>query len=66
MSLWAVEDRATLDWMRALYDARFAQTLDTPRAVHDASLTILHARRAKGLSTQPFFWAGFVAVGDWR
>jgi CHAT domain-containing protein len=29
MSLWAVEDRATLDWMRALYDARFAKALDT-------------------------------------
>jgi CHAT domain-containing protein len=29
-------------------------------------LTVLRARRAKGQSTHPFYWAAFVAAGDWR
>ena len=35
-------------------------------AVRNASLTVLKARRARGESTHPFYWAGFVAAGDWR
>jgi CHAT domain-containing protein len=27
---------------------------------------VLRDRRAKGLSTHPFYWAAFVAAGDWR
>ena len=27
---------------------------------------VLRSRRAAGRSTNPFFWAAFVAVGDWR
>lgn len=66
MSLWPVEDRSARDWMTALYAARFEQRLDTPDAVRYASLTVLRNRRAKGLSTSPFYWAAFVAAGDWR
>jgi CHAT domain-containing protein len=40
--------------------------LDTAEAVREASLTVLRQRRAKGLSTHPFYWAGLVASGDWR
>ena len=35
-------------------------------AVRNASLTVLRARRGRGESTHPFYWAGFVAAGDWR
>jgi hypothetical protein len=35
-------------------------------AVRNASLTVLKSRRALGESTHPFYWAGFVAAGDWR
>jgi CHAT domain-containing protein/tetratricopeptide (TPR) repeat protein len=66
MSLWAVEDEAGLAWMRALYDERFTRKLDTANAVRNASLTVLAERRKRGLSTHPFYWAGFVAAGDWR
>lgn len=66
MSLWAVEDQATRQWMTALYEARFMTGLDTAQAVHQASLQILHQRRIKNQSTHPFYWAGFVAAGDWR
>ena len=66
MSLWSVDDQSTRAWMRALYDARFARGRSTSDAVHDASLALLRDRRAKGLSTHPFFWAAFVAAGDWQ
>jgi len=66
MSLWSVEDQATRAWMRALYEGRFQKKLSTADAVHQASLTVLRDRRARGLSTHPFFWAAFVAAGDWR
>ena len=66
MSLWSVDDQATRQWMRALYDARLVQRLDTADSVRAAALSVLRARRAKGQSTHPFYWAAFVAAGDWR
>jgi len=66
MSLWSVEDRAAMDWMRALYDGRLRRGLDTAAAVRDASLSVLAQRRARRASTHPFYWAGFVASGDWK
>jgi CHAT domain-containing protein/tetratricopeptide (TPR) repeat protein len=66
MSLWPVDDEATRDWMTALYRHRFIEGLATIAAVRQASLDLLAARRAAGLSTHPFYWAGFVAAGDWR
>lgn len=66
MSLWPVEDRAARAWMRPLYEGRLKDKLSTAEAVRHASLVVLRERRAKGLSTHPFYWAGFVAAGDWR
>jgi CHAT domain-containing protein len=66
MSLWSVEDRATREWMAALYRERFANGLTTVDAVRAASLDVLRRRRAAGQSAHPFYWAGFVASGDWR
>ncbi len=66
MSLWSVEDRATQRWMRALYTGRLAKQLTTADAVSEASLTVLRERRTAGQSTHPFFWAAFVAAGDWQ
>jgi CHAT domain-containing protein/tetratricopeptide (TPR) repeat protein len=66
MSLWSVDDQATRAWMRALYEARFAKQLSTDQAVHQASLALLKDRRSRHLSTNPFYWAAFVAAGDWR
>ena len=66
MSLWSVEDRATRLWMEALYRARLAEHLDTADAVRAASLSLIRERRARGQSTNPFYWAAFVAAGDWR
>jgi CHAT domain-containing protein/tetratricopeptide (TPR) repeat protein len=66
LSLWSVEDDSTREWMRALYEGRLSQGLDTAEAVREASLSVLNARRARSASTHPFYWAGFVAAGDWR
>jgi CHAT domain-containing protein len=66
MSLWTVEDRATNAWMRALYEGRLVHKLETADAVHRASLTVLQQRRASGQSAHPFYWAAFVAAGDWQ
>ena len=66
MSLWSVDDQATRAWMHALYEGRFQKGLTTAAAVRAASAAVLRERRAKGWSTHPFYWAAFVAAGDWR
>jgi CHAT domain-containing protein/tetratricopeptide (TPR) repeat protein len=66
MSLWSVDDDATRLWMRALYQSRLQQHLTTVESVRAASLTILRDRRARKQDTHPFYWAAFVAAGDWR
>jgi CHAT domain-containing protein len=52
--------------MRALYQSRLQQHLTTVESVRAASLTILRDRRARKQDTHPFYWAAFVAAGDWR
>jgi tetratricopeptide (TPR) repeat protein/CHAT domain-containing protein len=66
MSLWPVEDEPTRQWMNALYDARLRKGLGTAASVREADLSVLRQRRAKGQSTHPFFWGGFVAEGNWE
>ena len=66
MSLWAVDDRAALLWMKSLYRERLERKRSTAEAVRHACLDVLRGRRAAGLSTHPFYWSGFVAAGDWR
>lgn len=66
MSLWAVEDRATREWMRFLYEGRFQKHLTTVESVRYAQVSTLNARRVRGESTNPRYWAAFVAAGDWN
>jgi CHAT domain-containing protein len=66
MSLWAVEDKATEEWMSALYHARIVRGMDSAQCVRQASLEVLESRRERGDNTHPFSWAGFVGAGDWR
>ncbi|MGB3861400.1 MAG: CHAT domain-containing tetratricopeptide repeat protein [Candidatus Aminicenantaceae bacterium] len=65
-SLWAVEDEATRKWMKAFYEALLSKGLGTAESVREASLEVLRERREKNKSTHPFYWAGFVASGDWK
>jgi CHAT domain-containing protein len=66
MSLWPVDDEAALDWMRALYEKRLVEGLATAEAVRAAGLGLLKQRRETTGTAHPFYWAGFVAAGDWR
>jgi CHAT domain-containing protein/tetratricopeptide (TPR) repeat protein len=66
MSLWPVDDGSTRTWMTALYRERFTRGQSAANSVRAASLAALAKRRAQGLSTHPFYWAGFIAAGDWR
>jgi CHAT domain-containing protein len=52
--------------MTALYREHLTKHRGTADAVRAASLAALAKRRAGGLSTHPFYWAGFIAAGDWR
>lgn len=66
MSLWAVSDAAACEWMEALYAARYRDGLGTAAAVHEATRRSIETRRRNGQSVHPFYWAAFVAAGDWR
>jgi CHAT domain-containing protein/Tfp pilus assembly protein PilF len=66
MSLWAVGDLPTRQWMEALYEARLERALGTAECIHQASLRILSDRRRENLSVHPFYWAGFVGAGQWN
>jgi CHAT domain-containing protein len=65
-SLWPVEDQETELWMTSLYSAHFGRGMATAESVREAQLQRLRARRARNESTHPLYWAGFLAVGDWR
>ncbi len=66
LSLWPVADQPTRTWMRELYRARFERRETTAAAMRATSLAVLKERRISGDTTHPFFWAGFVAIGDWE
>jgi CHAT domain-containing protein len=66
MSLWSVQDDATAQWMRLLYEARLREKVDSSEAVRSATIRLLESRRAQKLSTHPFYWGAFVAAGAWQ
>ncbi len=65
-SLWSVEDEAARHWMGAFYRAAAEEGSDTAESVRTASLAVLRERAGEGPDAHPFFWAAFVASGDWR
>ena len=65
-SLWPVEDEVSLQWMKELYKALFRKGLDVAESVYEASLVLLRKQRRGRESTHPFYWAGFIASGDWQ
>jgi CHAT domain-containing protein len=66
ISLWPIDDASTREWMEALYRTRFAGRASTADAVWQAHRHVLAARRGRGAPVAPFYWAPFVASGDWR
>jgi tetratricopeptide (TPR) repeat protein len=65
MSLWGADDASARAFMRALYAARSAGAA-TDEAMRGAAVRLLEDQRARGRTTHPYYWGGFVATGDWR
>lgn len=65
-SLWPVEDESARQWMEIFYMTRLLDGASVTDCARQASLGVLNTRRENGFSDHPFFWAAFVAAGDWR
>ena len=61
-SLWRVEDRATAELMSRFYRALWEEGRPPAAALRAAQLAVAGERRWR----DPYFWAGWVLVGDWR
>jgi CHAT domain-containing protein len=60
-SLWAVEDKSTSRLMQGLY-ANLSAGQSKAEALRQAQLALL----ADPATAHPFYWAPFIAIGDWR
>ena len=63
-SRWSLGDESAREWMRALYQARSRGIRRGSEALAEACRVTLEARRQRGRTTHPFFWAAFSASGD--
>lgn len=61
-TLWNVDDRATAEFMSRFYEGMLKQGLAPGAALRRAQQSI---RGEKGW-TSPYYWAGFVLLGEWR
>jgi CHAT domain-containing protein len=61
-----VDDTLSRGFMRELYYQRLALHASTADAVWNAERKLLRERRAAGKTTHPWYWAGFLASGDWK
>jgi CHAT domain-containing protein len=60
-SLWTVQDRATARLMESFYRAHLERGETPAAALRSAQLAL----REEGFD-DPFYWASFVHIGDWR
>jgi len=61
-SLWQVPDRATAELMTRFYGNMINDGLRPAEALRRAQLAMAAERRWR----DPYFWGGFVLIGDWR
>ena len=61
-SLWPVADRATAELMERFYDQMLRDGLRPADALRRAQLSVA----AEPLWSHPYFWSGFVLLGDWQ
>jgi CHAT domain-containing protein len=61
-SLWPVDDRASVAFMRSFYAALIEQRL----APHDALAAAQRDLRSNPRWRNPYYWAPYVLLGDWR
>ncbi len=60
-SLWPVQDRATAELMSHFYRAMLRDGQSPAAALREAQLALAHDRRW----ADPYYWAGFILLGDW-
>ncbi len=60
-SFWSVDDLRTMELMTEFYGELRADS-SKEKALQLAQLKLLHSRSASA----PYYWAGFMLVGDWR
>jgi len=61
-SLWEVDDRATAELMKRLYEGMLVRGLTPAAALRDAQLALRRDRRW----SDPFYWGAFVLQGEWK
>ena len=61
-SLWNVQDRATAELMRRFYEAHLQRGLPPAAALRGAQLALRNDARW----SHAYYWAPFLAAGDWR
>jgi CHAT domain-containing protein len=59
-TLWSVNDQSTARLMSALYQS-LSNTVPKAEALREAQLSLLNNPATR----HPYFWAGFVLVGNW-
>jgi CHAT domain-containing protein/Flp pilus assembly protein TadD len=62
-ALWAVDDQSAAAIVGQLFAEEDGSLAD---AMRNSALQRIHDLRNAGQSDDPFFWAAFVATGDWR
>ncbi|NJK41781.1 MAG: CHAT domain-containing protein [Acaryochloridaceae cyanobacterium SU_2_1] len=62
ISLWNVDDKATKDLMVDYYTRLIKQRQGRHQALRQAQLTMLKDKNRQ----HPYYWASFIASGDWR
>jgi CHAT domain-containing protein/tetratricopeptide (TPR) repeat protein len=61
-SLWTVDDYATSELMKVFYQRMLKDGLSAGAALRAAQLEFSRDKRW----TSPYFWAGFVLLGEWK
>ena len=61
-TLWNVDDRATAEFMRRFYHRMLKENVRPGMALKEAQLSI----RGEPGWANPYYWAGFVLLGEWR
>jgi len=63
MTIWPVDDKVTRSYMDELYTELLVKHASTADAAWYSARKLLLARRAAGLSTHPWYWAGYIGSG---
>jgi CHAT domain-containing protein/tetratricopeptide (TPR) repeat protein len=62
VSLWAVNDEATAEFMEKFYEAMLKRRMRPAAALREAQVVMSKSKWWRA----PYFWAGFIIQGEWR